>query len=69
MGVEKFNSKPWHDNHNHAGRHSHEMRKQAAEYELQEFADLDIKQMRELGIINQPIEESVIAPDVPPERL
>lgn len=37
MAVEKFNHKPWHDNHNHAGRHSHEMRSQAAEYELQEF--------------------------------
>lgn len=37
MAIEKFNRKPWHDNPNHAGRHSHEMRKQAADQELEDY--------------------------------
>ena len=37
MAIEKFNAKPHHDNPNHAGRHSHEMRKQAADYELASY--------------------------------
>ena len=37
MAIEKFNQKPWHDNPNHAGRHSHEMRKQAADCELEAY--------------------------------
>lgn len=68
MAKEKFNSKPWHDNPNHAGRHSHEMRLQESEYQLREYAGLDIQELRELGIIFEPSEESVIAPDRLPKR-
>lgn len=48
MGVEKFNAKPHHDNPNHAGRHSHEMRMQAADYELESYLNGEYDEPQEL---------------------
>jgi hypothetical protein len=49
MAERKFPNKPWHDNHSHAGFHSHEMRKQASEAELQEW----LTSLHTLTLVNE----------------
>lgn len=51
MAVEKFQSKPWHDNPNHAGYHSNRQRLEASEGEIEEYVTVAINQV--IGAIKE----------------
>lgn len=67
MAVEKFTSKPWHDNPNHTGWHGHKQRLDASDAEIAEYGHLTMAEL--LAIIDQPLEEPVIPTHVIPQRL